>query len=82
MDTEKVTQLRQYIQNICQQPNKVLRDEEKLLSSGLIDSFSLIDLALFVEDIFKVRIEDTELSTDFFDTFDELLNLINMKLNE
>ena len=82
MDTEKVTQLRQYIQNICQQPNKVLKDEEKLLSSGLIDSFSLIDLALFVEDIFKVRIEDTELSTDFFDTFDELLNLINMKLNE
>jgi len=82
MDTEKVTQLRQYIQNICQQPNKVLRDEEKLLSSGLIDSFSLIDLALFVEDIFKVRIEDTELSTDSFDTFDELLNLINMKLNE
>jgi len=37
---------------------------------------------LFVEDIFKVRIEDTELSTDSFDTFDELLNLINMKLNE
>lgn len=82
MDTEKITQLRQYIQIISQQPNKVLKDEEKLLSSGLIDSFSLIDLALFVEDIFKVRIEDTELSTDCFDTFDELLNLINMKINE
>lgn len=82
MDTGKVTQLRQFIQNICQQPGKVIMGEEKLLSSGLIDSFSLIDLALFVEDIFNVKIEDTELSTDYFDTFDELLNLINLKLND
>jgi len=82
MDIEKITQLRQQIQIICQQPNKVLSDEDKLLSSGLIDSFSLIDLALIVEDIFKVRIEDTELSTDSFDSFADLLNLIKMKLDE
>ena len=82
MEIEKVEQLRQCIQNICQQPDRVIKDGDKLLSSGLIDSFSLIDVALSVEDIFKVRIEDTELSTDSFDTFEELLNLIKLKLNE
>ncbi len=82
MEPEKVEQLRQFIQNICQQPDRVIKDGDKLLSSGLIDSFSLIDVALSVEDIFKVRIEDTELSTDSFDTFEELLNLIKLKLNE
>lgn len=82
MESEKVEQLRKFIQNICQQPDRVIKDGDKLLSSGLIDSFSLIDVALSVEDIFKVRIEDTELSTDYFDTFEELLNLIKLKLNE
>jgi len=82
MEPEKVEQLRQFIQKICQQPDRVIKDGDKLLSSGLIDSFSLIDVALSVEDIFKVKIEDTELSTDYFDTFEELLNLIKLKLNE
>jgi acyl carrier protein len=63
-------------QNILRQPNRNIRPDEALLSSGLIDSFSLMDLALFVEDQYNVRIDDTELNADSFDTLAELVSLI------
>ena len=61
---------------ILKQPNRTIAAEEALISSGLIDSFSLMDLALYVEDTFGVRIEDTELNADTFDTLNQLSALI------
>jgi acyl carrier protein len=69
--------LEQYIAaQILKQPNRKIAAEEPLLSSGLIDSFSLMDLALFVEDTFGVRIEDTELNANTFDNLTQLAGLI------
>ena len=62
--------------DILKQPNHVISADEPLISSGLIDSFSLMDLALFVEDTFGVRIEDTELNADTFDNLTQLDALI------
>lgn len=61
---------------ILKQSGRVIRPDEPLISSGLIDSFSLMDLALFVEDTFGVRIEDTELNAETFDTLAQLSALI------
>lgn len=61
---------------ILKQPNRSIAPDEPLLSSGLIDSFSLMDLALFVEDTFGVRIEDTELNANTFDNLTQLVDLI------
>jgi len=61
---------------ILKQPNRRILPEEPLISSGLIDSFSLMDLALFVEDTFGVRIEDTELNANTFDNLSQLAGLI------
>ena len=66
-------------EKILKQPNRVIAADEPLLSSGLIDSFSLMDLALHVEDTFGVRIEDTELNADTFDSLNELASLINTR---
>ena len=62
---------------ILKQPGRVIGGDEKLISNGLIDSFSLMDLALFVEDTYGVRIEDTELNADTFDSLDQLAALID-----
>ncbi len=62
--------------DILRQPNREIAMDEKLISSGMIDSFSLMDIALFVEDTFNVRIEDTELNAETFDTLQELEVLI------
>jgi len=53
-----------------------LPEDQPLISTGLIDSFSLVDLALFVEATYGVRIEDTELNADTFDTLLDLASLV------
>jgi acyl carrier protein len=77
---DTIPQLSKFIaSNILKQPNRELKPDEKLISSGLIDSFSLMDLALFVEDTFGVRIEDTELNAETFDTLPQLASLIESR---
>jgi acyl carrier protein len=66
-------------EKILKQPNKAIAADEALISSGLIDSFSLMDLALFVEDTFGVRIEDTELNAETFDNLEQLAALISSR---
>ena len=77
MNEDIIQGMTAYIQNnILQQPNRKIETDEPLLSSGLIDSFSLMDLALYVEDQYGVLIDDTELNADTFDTLDQLTDLI------
>jgi acyl carrier protein len=64
---------------ILKQPKRSLSADEKLISSGLIDSFHLVDLSLFIEDTFGVHIDDTELNADTFDTLSELETLIQQR---
>ena len=67
---------------VLRDPQRQLAEDEALISSGLIDSFSLVDLALFVEDQFDVRIEDSELNADSFDSLAGLVALIETRLGE
>lgn len=68
--------------NILKEPNRTIQPDEALISSGLIDSFSLVDLALLVEDEFGVVVDDTELNPDSFDTLEQLVALIQSKQQE
>ena len=77
MSDSIISSLEKYIAaEILKQPNRTISTDEPLLSSGLIDSFSLMDLALFVEDTFGVRIEDTELNANTFDNLNRLAELV------
>ena len=67
------------IQKILKQPKRVIQPGDALISSGLIDSFSLVDLALFVEDTFGVRIADSELNASTFDSIEQLSSLIQSR---
>lgn len=72
-----IEQLSQYIAaEILKQPNRPIDPYEPLISSGLIDSFSLVDLSLFIEDTFGVKIDDTELNAETFDSLHQLARLI------
>ena len=80
MTDETLPNLERFITTqILKQPNRTIAAEEALISSGLIDSFSLMDLALYVEDTFGVRIEDTELNADTFDNLTQLTALIESR---
>ena len=78
--SDVIQQLSAFIRtSILKQPNRVIGPGEPLISSGVIDSFSLMDLALFVEDTFGVRIEDTELNAETFDDLAQLASLIESR---
>ena len=64
---------------IIKQPKRVITPDEKIISSGLIDSFSLVDLSIFVEERFGVRIADTELNANTFDSLAQLAALIQQR---
>lgn len=61
---------------ILKQPGRRIEKDEPIISSGLIDSFNLVDVALLVEDAYGVRIADTELNAATFDTLAQLATLI------
>lgn len=80
MTDTTISTLEKYIATqILKQPNRKISQEESLLTSGLIDSFSLMDLALFIEDTYGVRIEDTELNSNTFDNLAQLASLIESR---
>ena len=67
--------------NMLNQPDREIKGDEALISSGVIDSFHLVDLALYVEDTFGVIIDDSELNAETFDTLDQLVELIRARRN-
>jgi acyl carrier protein len=80
MQTDLDATIAQFIASeILKQPSRMISPTEALISSGLIDSFHLVDLALFVEDTFGVHIDDTELNVDTFDTLQQLSTLIRQR---
>lgn len=80
MSDSMLSTLEQYISSqILKQPNRKIKPDESLISGGVIDSFSLVDLALFVEDTFGVHIDDSELNAQTFDSLNQLVTLIQSR---
>lgn len=80
MSDSTMTALEKYISSkILKQPGRKITPDELLISSGVIDSFSLIDLALFVEDTFNVHIDDTELNAQTINNLNQLVALIESR---
>ncbi len=79
--TEIADTLSSYIATqILKQPRRIIQPDEPLLSNGLVDSFSLVDLSIFIEKTYKVYIDNTELNRETFDTLSQLENLIKSRL--
>lgn len=80
MNSDVIQKLSDYIAfQILKQPGLRIGPDEALISSGLVDSFHLVDLSLYVEDSFGVRLDDTELNAETFDTLSELAELIHQR---
>lgn len=81
MELEIEEKLKKYILiYVMKQPNRILDLNMPLISSGVIDSFNLVDLALFVEDEFGVHIDDSELNSAMFDNVNQLTSIIKSRL--
>ena len=68
--------------DILRQPDRIIKPDDPLLTSGLIDSFHLVDLSLFIENTFGVRIDDVDLNASSFDTLSQLSSFIEKLQNK
>lgn len=48
-----------------------------LISSGIVDSFSMVSLKMFLEKKFQVKIPDEKATTEAFDTVNNIMALLN-----
>ncbi len=54
-------------------PDYLLADDDPLITGGLIDSFSLAQIGVFIEDAFGVYIPDTDLTVANMDTLNQMV---------
>ncbi|MCP3980851.1 MAG: acyl carrier protein [bacterium] len=50
-----------------------------LISSGIVDSFSMVSLKRFIEGEYSIQIADAEATPEAFDTVDSIVALIESK---
>jgi len=58
---------------LIRDPDMELADDEGIVSGGWMDSFSLADLGVYIDDEFGVYIPDPELTVDKMDTLDLIM---------
>ena len=67
-------QMRAFILNeLVREPDYPLRDDEGIISSGLMDSFALAELGVYVEDVFDVYIPDADLTVAKMDSLNQMV---------
>ncbi len=50
--------------------------DTKLISGGIVDSFSMVSLKLFLEKKFQVKIPDEKATPEAFDSVNDIINLL------
>ena len=78
MDRNEVLQkVRAYtLKELLKNPDYALKNEEPLFSSGMIDSFAMAQVGVFIETEFNLYIPDPELTVENMDTVDQITDQI------
>ena len=56
--------------------------DSPLISSGIVDSFSMVSLKVFLEKKFQIKLPDDEATSEAFDTVDSICVLVNKHLGK
>jgi acyl carrier protein len=82
MQTTATEQIRAFVlEKFPQAKKKNLRDSDKLLESGIVDSLGILDLVAFLESDFQVHISDEELLPENFQTVEAIAQFVERKRN-
>ena len=78
MDRNDVLQkVRAYtLKELLKNPEYALKNDEPLFSSGLIDSFAMAQVGVFIETEFNLYIPDPELTIENMDTVEQITDKI------
>jgi acyl carrier protein len=57
-----------------------VRDDESLLEAGIVDSTGMLEMVMFLEQHFALKIEDRELVPENLDSLQRLVRFVGHKL--
>lgn len=75
-------ELRQFVIDnfLFGQGNGNLRNDDSFLDKGIIDSTGVLELVVFLEERFHIKLEDRELIPDNLDSINNLVRFVETKL--
>lgn len=56
-----------------------LKSDQSLLESGIIDSTGVLELVMFIEEKYSIKIEDEELVPENLDSIDNIIKFLKTK---
>ena len=79
--SELKTQIRDFIvENFLFGNANGLKDDTSFLDDGIIDSTGVLELVTFLEENFKIRVEDEELIPENLDSIDNIAGYLERKM--
>jgi acyl carrier protein len=69
------------VQNFLFGDGKLLEDDTSFLGQGIIDSTGILELVLFLEQAYNIKIEDEELIPENLDSLRNITRFLKSKLN-
>jgi len=59
----------------------VFADDDSFMENGLLDSTGILELIMFLENTFNIKVDDEEIIPENLDSLDRLESFINTKKN-
>lgn len=82
MDKNSKQKLRDFMQETLEKhgDHQGFSDDESLFSSGRLDSFSMMNLVMFLEEAFRLDFSDFEFDVALVDSVNALEQLVDSKI--
>lgn len=64
-------------QEYMEEGDEEITFDTPLISSGLVDSFSMVTLLVFIENKFKIKIPPSKATPEAFNTVNNIVTLVN-----
>ena len=74
-------QIRKFILETTFSPSEQIKNNTLIFVQGIFDSMGFISLYNFIEETFAIKVEDSELLEDNFESIDAISKFIERKLN-
>jgi len=76
MDDMKAVVLTYVKKEYLEEGDDAISFDTPLISSGIVDSFSMVSLKRFLENKYKISIPDDRATPEAFDTVDKIVTLV------
>jgi D-alanine--poly(phosphoribitol) ligase subunit 2 len=82
LDEIKETVLNYVIKEYIDDDDVKVNYDTKLISSGIVDSFSMVSLLVFLEKQFNIKIPSSKATPQAFDSVNNIVALVSQYMNQ